>query len=1006
MRRQGFLVAMAVAGALVLPATALAQQTGAISGEVSDEQGLALPGVTVTATSPGAIDTRTTVTDGAGLYVLALLEPDTYVVEFSLQGFSTVRREGVVINSGFTANIDTQLPVGGVEETVTVTGATPTIDIQNVNTQNVMDDERLNILPNAGTINSFGALTLGVVVGGAGGHDVGGSGGQMGTGSVHNNRRGDQKMSMEGMNTNNTNAQNGGDNHAGQHFNMEGVQEVVIAHSGMSAETETAGLQVNYIPKDGGNTFSASGRANYTNSDFQSDNLSDELIARGATTASTVRKVYDYGGSFGGPIVRDQLWFFTAHRWWGNQTDSPGSFFNAAQGELGPFNIPRYEADLSRPGFEDNTNQENSIRLTWQASPRNKITYFANRVENCICQLFVGTFFTPEATMNHSTPQNHLSQATFTRAHSNSILIEGGFTYLYNPFSYYRQPNVTSTSIPVFDLGSFRQHTASTGFGGFVPYNDEFGGLSPADQVNGRASVSYVTGSHNFKFGTSIAKGWFVRNGSGNHIPGVGAVEIFSFGDFPIAANFYNHPIHHRGDFLNVGLYAQDQWTLDRLTVNLGLRFDSFDGWVPEQNTPDTPYFDSLFFEKVEKVPDWTNVSPRLGVAWDVFGTGKTAVKATAGRYVAAAGGGTPSASNPAATIDRTSNRAWFDINGDGIPQGDPTNPSPNDELIAPSSNPTFGTPVRTRFQGPSVLLDNRGYTWQYNVGIDQEVRDNVRVSVNYFRTQHYNQVVNHNENLDPSQFDTYCVTAPGGLPGVGGQEVCGFSDITFAAFGTPARNVQKNDKAFGVDQTEVYNGVDFEVNARLANGAMIQGGYNLGETVNNTCFVVNTPQDLYQCEVVTPIAGNQQVKFSGSYPLPYGIGASFVFQNLPGIPILANTTLTNEQIAPSLGRNVSQCPGGPAGPCGAFITRNHQLLEVGDDYEKRLTQLDFRLLKDFTGDFGRIRVTFDLYNLLNSSTVLGRSNNFGLDGGVGWGTPTGVMVGRLIKFGGQYSWN
>ena len=267
---------------------------------------------------------------------------------------------------------------------------------------------------------------------------------------------------------------------------------------------------------------------------------------------------------------------------------------------------------MSKEGFEDNINQENSIRLTWQASPLNKITYFGNYSDNCICQLFVGAFFTPEATQNHSVPQNHLSQATFTRAHSNSILIEGGFTYLYNPFSYFREPNVSATQVSVFDLLNGRLHSASTGFGGAVPYNDLVGGLSPADQVNGRASLSYVTGSHNFKFGTSIARGWFVRNGSVNQVPGLGSFEIFSFGDFPIGAQFYNHPIHNRGDFLNLGFYAQDQWTLDRVTLNLGVRLDTFDGWVPAQNTPATPYFDSIAFDKVEKVPDWADVSPVL----------------------------------------------------------------------------------------------------------------------------------------------------------------------------------------------------------------------------------------------------------------------------------------------------------------------------------------------------------------------------------------------------------
>jgi hypothetical protein len=1001
MKKRVLIAVMAATVALLMSSKVMAQ-TGAISGQVTDETGGVLPGVTITATSPASIIDRTAVTGSGGLYTLeGLTAPGVYVVEYTLQGFSTIRREGIELSTGFTANFDTVLKVGGVEETVTVSGATPTVDLQNVNTQSAMSDEDLNLLPQAGTIASFSALTLGVTTGGAGRHDVGGSAGQMGASSVHNNRRADMKMSMEGMNTNNTNGQGGGNNHAGQHFNMEGIQEVTIAHSGMSAETENAGLQVNYIPKDGGNTFSGSGRATFTNESFQKDNLSDALITRGVTTSSSVKKVYDYGASLGGPIKRDTLWFYTAHRWWGNQTTAPGSFFNANQGQMGPFGIPSYAPDKSRPGYEDNTNRENSVRLTWQASPLNKVTYFGNRVKNCICQLFVGAFFTPEATTNHSTPKNHLSQATFTRAHSNSVLIEGGFTYLYNPFSYFHQEGVSATDIPVFDLANGRIHTASNGFFGGVPYNDVIGGLSAADQINGRASLTYVTGAHNFKFGTSFSRGWFVRNGSNNQIPGIGAFEYYSFGDYPLLVNYYNHPIEDRGDFLNMGFYAQDQWSLDRVTFNLGVRFDMFDGWVKAQNTPATPYYDSIALDKVTKVPDWRDISPRIGVAWDVLGNGKTAVKATIGRYVASAGGGNPQANNPATTIDRTALRAFYDINGDGLPQGDPTNPLPNGELVGPTDSPTFGTPVRTQFSDTSVLLDNRGYTWQVNVGVDQEVMDNVRLSVNYFRTAHFNQQVNHNENRDVTQFDPYCVTSPSGLPG-GAREICGFYDINSTAYGVAAHNVYKNDKAFGGDQTEVYDGVDVSMLARFGNGSQLSGGFNLGRTINDTCFVVNSPQDLYQCRVVTPNQGHQQVKFSWSQPLPYGMAVSAVVQNIPGVPIQANTTFTNAQIAPSLGRNLSGCPAA-TGACPG-ITVALPVLEENGAYEARLTQVDLRLLKDFVGDFGRIRVTFDLYNLFNASTVLARNNTYGLGGGIGWGQPTNILTGRLIKIGGQYS--
>jgi hypothetical protein len=224
-------VAVAVAGVLLLPGTALAQQFGGIAGEVADETGGVLPGVTVTATSPTAIVPRTTVTDGQGLYTLTALVPGTYAVEYSLPGFSVVRREGVVLSAGFTANIDTVLAVGGLEETITVTGATPTVDVQNVQTQPVLSEELLDLLPNAQTKGAFAALTLGLRLAGVITQDVGGSSGEMGSMSIHNGRSTDQKITMEGMNTNNAMGTNGGVFHAGQHYNMEAMQEVALGHS-------------------------------------------------------------------------------------------------------------------------------------------------------------------------------------------------------------------------------------------------------------------------------------------------------------------------------------------------------------------------------------------------------------------------------------------------------------------------------------------------------------------------------------------------------------------------------------------------------------------------------------------------------------------------------------------------------------------------------------------------------------------------------------------------------
>ncbi|MBM3779517.1 MAG: TonB-dependent receptor [Acidimicrobiia bacterium] len=987
------LVLLPVLAALALPEIASAQ-TGAIAGEVTDATGGVLPGVTVNATSPSAIDIRTAVTDGAGRYVLTALVPGTYAVEFTLAGFSIVRREGVALRGGFTANIDIRMAVGGVDETVTVIGATPTVDVRNVRTQAVLDDETLNLLPNAQNVSSFGALTLGVnITGNTGGVDVGGTGGETGSAAVHANRQNDMKVSQDGMSTNHSMAANGGIMNWGMNYNMESIAEVTMASSGMSADTETAGIQLNYIPKDGGNTFSLSGRASFTNSDFQSDNLSDELKSRGATTGGEVKELYDYGFSGGGPIRRDRAWFYSSHRWWDTQTYVPGQFFNAVQGQRAPNGVPLY-AQGERAHIDD-PNREHSGRITVQASSKDKLTYFGNIVYAGVLQRLTGSFLTPEA--GHSTTsETHLSQATWTRAQSNRVLLEGGFTYLHNPFIHIRAPGVGDDDVPILGIGQSGTFVYNAwSFFGFIPYNDDLGG-SDTDQVNARGSLSYVTGSHSFKFGGTWMHGWIINNGSNNSIPGFGPVTVTTFFGNPISLTQWNHPQFNRSDYRNMALYAQDQWTLGRITLNLGVRGDFFNGWVPDQVVPDTAFTKGFAISRIDDIPSWQDVSPRLGVAWDVTGDGKTAIKASAGRYVAGEGTGFPQSLNPATRIASSASRQWIDRNADFFPDANE---------LGPLSNAAFGTPVITSFWDDDVTLDNRQYTWQMSAGIDRELRENVRLSATYFRTQHFNQRAADNLSVTPADFDPFCVMAPSNprLPGGGGSQICGFYDQSFDAIRRVPRTLNTLASNFG-DASEIFDGVDIETRARFANGALLQGGVAVGQFVNESCFVVDSPQASYQCRNESPWwNGGGQIKFSGSYPLPYGLALSAVFQNIQPPEIRAQVTYFNNQIAPSLGRNLSTCPA-PTGPCSSTISLD-VIQKRNSAFEDRISMLDFRVMRDFRGDsFGRVRITLDLYNALNAAPVLSRNQAYVGDGR-GWGAVNSYLRGRLIKLGAQLSW-
>jgi len=959
------------------PALALAQDT-AISGTVTDTTGAVLPGVTVEVSSPALIEgVRTAVTDSNGGYSVTNLRTGTYRVTFTLAGFAVVVREGIQIIQGFTAPVNAQLKVGSIEETVTVTGASPTVDVQNVRTQTTITRDVLDQLPNAQTISSMTALTLGTTNVGVTQQDVGGNQGEMGTVAVHNNRMTDMKITMEGMNTNNSMGTNGGQFHAGQHYNMEAMQAVTMAHNGMSAETETAGAQINYIPKDGGNQFTGSGRATFTNEDLQSDNLTDELIARGTSTPGSIKIIYDYGGSLGGPIKRDTLWFYTAHRWWGNSQYQPGAFFNATQGGH------VWTKDLSRRGYREDYNQDNSGRITWQATSKDKIAYYGNLGQQCVCFLAISRTLAPEATLNNHLPENHLSQATWNRVQNNRMLFEGGFSYLHNPFSFRLSPGGSHSDIPHIEATTGEVWNAFPSGG--LPYNDydgPGGGPAQAGQQNARFALSYVTGEHAFKVGMSWAHGLVEQNGKANEVPGFGPAAFILFRGAPILINIFSNPKYNRVDFQNVGVYAQDLWRIGKMTLNLGVRFDMFDGWSPTQTTPDTAFGPGFTTQRIEDTPTWRDVSPRIGVAYDLAGDGKTAIKASAGRYIAAAGGGTVQPTNPALAIATTASRTWFDADGDWFPDANE---------LGPLSNVNFGRPVITQFFDPDYLTENRAYTWQASAGIERELNNNLGLSITYFRTMHFNQTVTDNTLVTPADYDMYRVVVPRGLPGAG-TTISGLTDVKPVKFGQ-VRNMVRSERTFG-NQTEVFDGVDIGVNSRFQNGAILQGGVAFGRTVEVRCFVVDDPQELHFCNVERPWwdAGGQ-IKFAGSYPLPFGIELSAVYQNLPGLQVLANGVFTRADVFSSLGRNLN----------GATVTV--PLIQPFTQFEERVNQLDFRLGGVLRGGFGRVRLTLDLFNMTNASTVLVRNNTFSTAAaGAGWGTPTTIMAGRMIKLGAQYS--
>ena len=723
---------LALSVLLFLPAGAAAQ-TGSIAGQVVDETGGVLPGVTVEAGSPALIGgVRTAITDGSGQYGLEALRPGTYTVTFVLPGFSTFVREGIEIATGFSANVDATMTVGAVEETVTVSGASPVIDVQNVVHQENISNEILDTLPTGRTYWGYAALTVGAqtdILGG--GQDVGGTvGDTWGSVIIHGSSTYDGEVKWDGMSVTASVTAGGG---TGKLFfaNQAAVEEVVMATGGMDAEVGFGAISMNFIPKEGGNAFSFYGIANGANEHMQNLNWDESLGARTLDERQVqgLKKAWDWGIGIGGPIVRDRLWFYTAHRWWGSQTYTTASFHNLAP-RLS-YGAADYQPDFDNPTAQENTTRDNNIRLTWQASERNKFTVSHADQGHCLCQFWaVFGLVDYNASMDYDYGDIGNTQASWTMPASNRLLFEAGVSYTKPQGSPAPQPEVRPNDVGVILLSPAFINVNAQTFSVSTPAL--YGTDNNFPNFTIRASMSYVTGSHNFKVG--MMRNHLEENHPGSFIQN-SLAYWFSAPGVPFRVQQFGTP---RNSFMQanlLGIYAQDQWTIDRMTLNLGVRYDGLNGFVPAQAHPSSRFVPGFAIDRISDLPNYRDVNARLGVAYDLFGDGRTALKWNLGRYVNAIGTNVAQISNPMEALRLASNRSWDDANEDLHPNCNFDNFAANGECGA-IIDPEFGTPQQILRARPDVIRgwNNRRANWQNSVAVQHELTDGLSVEVAWFR--------------------------------------------------------------------------------------------------------------------------------------------------------------------------------------------------------------------------------------------------------------------------------
>jgi Carboxypeptidase regulatory-like domain len=1017
---------------LLLPSAAFAQ--AAITGVVRDASGGVLPGATVEAASPVLIEkVRSVVTDDSGQYRIVDLRPGTYSVTVKLQGFQTIKREGIELSGNFVATVNADLKVGALEETITVTGESPIVDVQSTRSQQIIDKSVLAAIPSSRNINGIQAIIPGMTVSG----DSGGINASMqgGAAAIHGGRINDSRIYADGINMGWAGTGGGG----GQMPQVAAAQEIAMTISGGLGEAETAGLVFNAIPREGSNLFT--GQFNYSGSNdkLQGSNYTQALQDAGLRAPFELISVYDVNGMYGGRIKRDKLWFYLVYRQVGGERTVPGMFYNKNAGNPNSWVV---DLDRSKQAFNNSLERQATVRLTWQATPRNKINaHWAEQYNDANYGEGGGAAVpptTPEASSRVLYIPSRQPHASWQSPISGRLLAEAGWGMYQARYRFGMRNDGSHNPAMIQRLEQGAAETGIPGLASRMPRAPGQGGFTHSligNLGSVRASLTYATGAHNMKFGYQGGFG----NPSQTYKNFTQVVQVRTLNGVPNQLTqtiIGGADLKYVRNLIPTNLFAQDQWTHARFTLQGGVRYDSLISNYPDQRIggPGWLYAPEEIFFPSRSTPGyrWKDLTPRVGVAYDLFGTGKTALRFNIGRYIEAITASNNDLDmNPITRMVVNSTRNWNDLL---YPVGDPRrgNFVPDCDLMSPAANgecqgldnQNLGRPVFTRNFDPNYVggWGTRPYNWSMGFGVQHEVIPRVSVTATFNRNWWGNWYVVDNRATTLADYTPYSIQAPldPRLPNGGGYTINGLYNLVQAKVGQ-VDELAQSSKNFA-NQQENWQGIDLSVVARLRNGLTIQGGTSTGRRIADGCDVraklpelgsgttgltnssvtanvnalgggpfalsVNNPY----CRIDEPY----RTDFRGlaSYIVPKAdVQLSATWASIPGDSLRADYTLTpadQAAVAAQIGRPLT----------GAFNQVN--LIAPATMWGARYSNIDMRVAKILRYGTTRAQVGVDIFNLLNADTVT--NYNFGFvprtaaNPNGSWLIPTAIIPARYAR--------
>jgi Carboxypeptidase regulatory-like domain len=1020
---------------ILLPASVFAQAS--LTGTVKDASGAVLPGVTVEASSPALIEkVKSAVTDENGLYRIVDLRAGTYAVKASLTGFTTVEREGIVLAGSQTITIPIDMKVGQLQETITVTGETPVVDVQNTRRENVIQSDVIQSLPITRAYGSLLNVTPGLTV------DTNGlaAAPTMTFFAAHGGNSNEGRMMINGMTV--AAAFNGG-GVSSLVYDTTNVEEVSVLVSGGLGESEIGGPAMNIVPRSGGNLFKGQAFLNTAGKWSNGDNVSgDAALTQSVGTPPQILSSWDGSLAYGGPIKRDKLWFYGAFRKFTTSQALEGTVVNKNAGD------PNSYAYLADPTVQGRNVQGRNIwdaRVTYQVNDKNRVFFSQEHQARCEgstlftqttggCRQREGDWIgvsnvtaSAEANTNYFDLPYNVTQATWTSPVTSKFLLEAGysrFSYSHNGGPGALPPDGIFNLVPVTEVQAIDGHRANFTYRGLPGYIDGFGNPN-----NWRASMSYVTGAHNFKVGYQgsylISRYHYVRDDS---------LLQYTFTNRAPTSFTVNLQDWRTNDITEAAaIYAQDTWTHDRLTIQGALRFDrawSFSPGDLNGTTTVSPYNPSpITFGDTQGVSSYKDLSPRVGVSYDVFGNGKTALKFNYGRYVS------PSTNdqnyplnNPANLIQRTLTRNWTDSNNNKVIDCNILNPAaqtvPGGDTCGATSgaNANFGKPNITGTIGQDILngWGVRQADSQWGLQLAQQIVPRVSATVGYNRRSWSNYTSVNNINTTTADYEKSTIIVPSDprLPNGGGYPVTAY---TLAPAGGAKGSFTEThlDSFYGAERTRYWQGLDVDVNARLRGNLFIQAGTTSGRQVNDTCALtaiigngvgsstvgLDNP-DPRNCRSVDPI--ETTLRGSATYTVPkILVLVSATMRSQPALQLNGTILVPNSVIAAQLGHLPSgatatgfttvslvdfAAPGTPnagtGGPNRVYA-------------DNRRNQIDMRFAKIFRFGSRRLDVGVDVQNLLNSNYGTVYDSAYGTLGAAESATflqPTSVVTPRFMR--------